>query len=200
MLLRAADCELRMHNLRKIKFVFVALAVLSVFGQIRTSRAVFAQQQDGLPESAGVELVRSQCLSCHESDLIVQQRLSKTGWTRELEKMIRWGTVVKDADKEPIIEYLTRHFGPRPLRVATVPVSASADAASVDRGRAVFENRCLSCHEIDLTEQQRLTRAGWVREVEKMMRWGAVVNDDEKEPLVEYLFRQYGPRPLKTAK
>jgi hypothetical protein len=49
-----------------------------------------------------------------------------------------------------------------------------------------------------LTEQQRLSRTGWTREVEKMMRWGAIVSDDEKEPLVSYLFKTWGTRPLKT--
>ncbi|MBL8168879.1 MAG: hypothetical protein JNJ50_12025, partial [Acidobacteria bacterium] len=51
-------------------------------------------------------------------------------------------------------------------------------------------------HEIDLTAQQRLTKPGWTREVEKMVRWGASVTDAEKGPLVDYLFATYGPRPL----
>jgi hypothetical protein len=29
-----------------------------------------------------------------------------------------------------------------------------------------------------------------------MVRWGAVVSDAEKEPLVDYLFGNFGPRPL----
>ena len=61
----------------------------------------------------------------------------------------------------------------------------------------VFENKCLLCHEVDLVQQQRLGKPGWTREVEKMVRWGATVTDAEKESLVDYLVKSYGPRPLK---
>jgi hypothetical protein len=47
-----------------------------------------------------------------------------------------------------------------------------------------------------MTEQQRLSRQGWTREVDKMIRWGAVVSDAEKEPLINYLSGNFGPRPL----
>ena len=57
----------------------------------------------------------------------------------------------------------------------------------------IFEERCLLCHEADLTRQQRLSRQGWTREVDKMVRWGAAVTDAEKEPLVDYLVRNFGP-------
>ena len=156
-----------------------------------------AGAQELLPEGAGVAIVRDKCVTCHEADLIVQQRLSRTGWTREVEKMMRWGSIVTDAEKETIVNYLTAQFGPRPLRGATTPPAAaanSADAGKAEAGKAIFEAKCLLCHEADLTEQQRLSRAGWTREVEKMVRWGATVTDAEKEPLVDYLTNRYGPR------
>ena len=46
----------------------------------------------------------------------------------------------------------------------------------------------------DLIEQQKLSRPGWTRSVEKMMRWGATISADEKEPLIEYLAARFGPR------
>ena len=171
-----------------------------------------AGAQELLPEGAGVAVVRDKCVNCHEADLIVQQRLSRTGWTREVEKMMRWGTVLSDGEKETIVNYLTAQFGPRPLRGATTPQAAaanSADAGKAEAGKAdagkaeagkaeagkvIFEAKCLLCHEAALTEQQRLSRAGWTREVEKMVRWGATVTDAEKEPLVDYLTQRYGPR------
>ena len=161
-----------------------------------------AGAQELLPEGAGVAVVRDKCVTCHEADLIVQQRLSRTGWTREVEKMMRWGTVLSDGEKETIVNYLAAQFGPRPLRAATTPQAAAAgpadagkaEAGKAEAGKAIFEAKCLLCHEADLTEQQRLSRAGWTREVEKMVRWGATVTDAEKEPLVDYLTQRYGPR------
>ena len=53
---------------------------------------------------------------------------------------------------------------------------------------------CLICHDRDLIAQQRLTRAGWGREVDKMIRWGAPVTDPEKQGLVEFLADRYPVR------
>jgi cytochrome c1 len=171
---------------RKSNLLKLSLALtVAVCGLISANTR--AARQD-LPEGKGAELARDKCLNCHEADLIVSQRLSRQGWTREVEKMIRWGAVVSDAEKEVLIDYFAAHFKPRS--------AASAQAAGDDRGKKIFEEKCLLCHEADLTEQQRLSRQGWTREVEKMIRWGAVVSDAEKEPLIDYLFSNFGPRPL----
>jgi mono/diheme cytochrome c family protein len=53
------------------------------------------------------------CLACHDADMIEQQRLTPTGWTRSVEKMMRWGAAVSDADKQPLVDYLASRFGPR---------------------------------------------------------------------------------------
>jgi len=157
---------------------------LAASGIFSTSRLV-AQQPD-LPAGKGVEAVRAKCLVCHEADLITQQRLARAGWVREVDKMIRWGAAVSDAEKEEMADYLAANFGLRP--------APAQPALSDERGLEIFKNKCTVCHETDLTEQQRLTRAGWVREVEKMIRWGAAVSDVEKDPLVDYLAKHFGPR------
>ncbi len=175
----------RNSNLIKLSFALAAV-ILAIGGSFnRTTRTA---QQD-LPEGKGVELARDKCVTCHEADLIVSQRLSRQGWMREVEKMIRWGAAVSDAEKEILIDYFATHFKPRS---ATGAQTTPGD----ERGGQIFEEKCLVCHEADLTEQQRLSRQGWTREVEKMVRWGAVVSDAEKEPLVDYLFRNFGPWPL----
>ena len=151
-----------------------------------TAAAATALAQDGLPADDGSEVVRARCLSCHGSDLITSQRLSDAGWGREIDKMVRWGARV-DAEERPRLQaYLARHFS-----LAPTPVPAHATTAD---GEATFTRACLVCHGRDLTEQQRLTPAGWTREVEKMMRWGAQVPDAEKAALVQYLASLYGVR------
>jgi cytochrome c5 len=145
-----------------------------------------ATPKQDLPAGAGADVVRAKCVLCHETDLITQQRLSRPGWVREVDKMIRWGTVVNETEKEAIINYLAANFGPK-------PAVATASSSAEDPGKKIFEEKCLLCHEADLTEQQRLSRAGWTREVDKMIRWGAVVNDAEKEAIVSYLASRYHP-------
>jgi cytochrome c5 len=137
--------------------------------------APIALTAQGLPDEPGADIARARCVSCHEADLIVQQRLSRTGWERSLDKMVRWGGVVEPTERAPLLDYLTRHFGPK-------PAASHAPAAE-----ALYKRACLTCHESDLVDQQRLSRAGWVREVDKMIRWGAIVPDAEKDALVDYL-------------
>ena len=138
-----------------------------------------------LPPGRGREPVVARCVTCHEADLITQQRLSRAGWGRELDKMIRWGAVVEATEREPMLDYLSAHFAPKP-----VPAHIVATAGT----EALYKRACLTCHEDDLIEQQRLTRVGWTREVDKMIRWGAVVPDTEKDALVDYLAARYPPR------
>jgi mono/diheme cytochrome c family protein len=154
----------------------VCLAFAGLAAQVPVTRA-----GSSLPEGAGVEVLRARCLSCHGSDLIESQRLARDGWTREIDKMVRWGATVSETERAALVPYLASHFSPAPM----------AAHGQVTQGEATFTRACLTCHGSDLTEQQRLSPAGWTREVEKMMRWGASVTDAEKTALVDYLASKY---------
>jgi hypothetical protein len=52
------------------------------------------------------------CLECHEARIILQQRLGKTAWTKEVDKMIKWGAVVDANDRDALIDYLGTNFSP----------------------------------------------------------------------------------------
>jgi cytochrome c5 len=189
---RPSQFSLFQNNLRRCAVtplkIVVTLAAAMLAVSISFHRGPVSAAQQDLPDGKGVELARDKCVTCHEADLIIAQRLSKQGWTREVEKMIRWGAVVNDTEKETLVEYFSAAFPQRKM----VAVVATNEA----RGKQIFEDKCLVCHEVDLTEAQRLSKQGWTREVEKMIRWGATVTDAEKEPLVEYLAKSYGPRPM----
>jgi cytochrome c5 len=157
-----------------VRHLIVVLAVAA-------SASSLAQE---LPVAPGRDDVVRRCVTCHETDLIAQQRLSTAGWGREVDKMTRWGAGVEAAEREAIVTYLTAHFGPAPAS----PVSASVEIEST------YKRACRVCHETDLIEGQRLGRGGWTREVEKMIRWGAVVSDSEKSPLIDYLAGRFPVR------
>ena len=58
------------------------------------------------------------CAGCHGVRIIGTQRLSRTGWERELDKMVRWGAEIKDRDA--LLKYLVESYGddkpiPKPL-------------------------------------------------------------------------------------
>jgi len=138
-----------------------------------------------LPPGPGRDVVMKRCMTCHESDLIAQQRLPRAGWGRSVDKMVRWGATVEADEREPMLDYLSAHFAARPV---------SAHIVATARSEELYKRTCLSCHEDDLIESQRLARAGWVRSVEKMIRWGAIVPADEKDGLIDYLAARYPPR------
>ncbi|HXC44399.1 MAG TPA: cytochrome c [Candidatus Dormibacteraeota bacterium] len=52
------------------------------------------------------------CLECHEARIILQQRLSKAAWAKEVDKMTKWGAVVDPADRDALIDYLSLNFSP----------------------------------------------------------------------------------------
>jgi hypothetical protein len=56
---------------------------------------------------------KQSCLSCHEMDVIEQQRLTREQWDREIDKMVRWGAPVRPQDRPAFAEFLVRHFGPQ---------------------------------------------------------------------------------------
>jgi hypothetical protein len=65
-----------------------------------------------LPPGPARPAVEAACYPCHAADIMVQQRLTETQWTATVEKMIRWGAEVKEADKAAMIAYLAKNFGP----------------------------------------------------------------------------------------
>jgi hypothetical protein len=99
--------------------------------------------------------------------------------------MVRWGATVPAEERESMLDYLSAHFAPSPAASHLVATAGS---------ESLYKRACLTCHEDDLIESQRLSRAGWVREVDKMIRWGANVTPTDKDALVDYLAARYPPR------
>jgi hypothetical protein len=71
-----------------------------------------ASPNEQLPAGPVQEKATAACLSCHEARIIVQQRLSKAAWTREVDKMTKWGAEVDPKDRDALIDYFSANFGP----------------------------------------------------------------------------------------
>jgi mono/diheme cytochrome c family protein len=63
-----------------------------------------------LPDGDGKEVLDQTCLSCHGAEPISQQRLSRSQWTAEVDKMIRWGADVPADQKTRLVDYLAKNF------------------------------------------------------------------------------------------
>lgn len=67
-------------------------------------------ERDALPPGEGRQIAAERCLSCHDHRMIVGQRLDPGRWTREVEKMVRWGAPVSENEKDVLVRYLSEHF------------------------------------------------------------------------------------------
>jgi DMSO/TMAO reductase YedYZ molybdopterin-dependent catalytic subunit len=81
----------------------VARADVDVGASTSTPPAIDRAGKPGPPAN-----FRSSCTACHDDDLILQQRLTRAQWDRELDKMIGWGADVTPEDREAFLDYLGR--------------------------------------------------------------------------------------------
>jgi hypothetical protein len=100
-----------MYRLKALIAAVMALACLTL---------LHAQSPD-LPPGPLQAKMNTACLECHDARIVVQQRLSKAAWTKEVDKMIKWGAVVDPADREAFIDYLSSNFpeGNKPYAAGT---------------------------------------------------------------------------------
>lgn len=86
--------------------LLVVLAAIAFAGESASS--VNTQ----MPPGAMQEKAAEACSTCHEARIIVQQRLAKPAWAKEIDKMIKWGAEVDPKDRDALIEYFAANFGP----------------------------------------------------------------------------------------
>jgi len=85
-----------------------------------------SNSKDQMPAGPMQEKAVAACSTCHEARIIVQQRLTKPAWTKEVDKMIKWGAEVDPKDRDALIDYLSANFGPDQPAFAA-PRSATAN-------------------------------------------------------------------------
>ncbi len=81
----------------------------------------FAQDDpdfSAMAEGAGKDFVYLLCSDCHSMHSVLQWRYSRSGWREALERMtIEFGMTKLDGEeRELILDYLTRHYGPGSIR------------------------------------------------------------------------------------
>lgn len=70
-----------------------------------------APQSPNLPPGPLHQSAVTACMECHDSNIIVQQRLSRASWGKEIDKMMKWGALVNAKDRDALIEYFSTNFG-----------------------------------------------------------------------------------------
>jgi len=57
--------------------------------------------------------VKAACTQCHNTTRITEQHLSREQWSQQLEKMEGLGASIADEDRDGMLTYLTKNFGPQ---------------------------------------------------------------------------------------
>ena len=115
-----------MYRLKGSLVVFVLMSAGALIGE----DSPVAQ----LPAGPLQEKAEAACTSCHEARIIVQQRLSKAAWTKEMDKMIKWGADIDAGDRDGLIDYFSTNFGPdqaayeAPRTAVKIPTKSNAKA------------------------------------------------------------------------
>jgi mono/diheme cytochrome c family protein len=98
---RLQDCALAL---------LLAVSILQVVSSAQKSGS--PKPTADLPPGAMQAKATTACTECHGARIILQQRLSKAAWTKEVDKMSKWGAAVDPADRDALIDYLSENFSP----------------------------------------------------------------------------------------
>lgn len=90
----------------------LVLLLSGAVGVVSLSVAQGPKLNGDLPAGSMQQKATAACLECHETRIILQQRLSKAAWTKEVDKMTKWGALVDANDRDALIDYLSSNFGP----------------------------------------------------------------------------------------
>jgi cytochrome c oxidase cbb3-type subunit 3 len=107
-------------------------------------------------------LLIARCAVCHSTDLIVQQRLTRTQWIATLNKMARWGAQVSSAEQTQLVDYLAARYHPGASGVWEQTAQESLEAPITEpaihpeipehpegrpgQGQKLFGQNCVPCH------------------------------------------------------
>ena len=100
----------RESKLRKMSTIILTLIVFAAAAALAGESSSNSNNQ--LPAGSMQEKAVAACSTCHEARIIVQQRLTKPAWTKEVDKMIKWGAEVDPKDRDALIDYFSANFGP----------------------------------------------------------------------------------------
>jgi hypothetical protein len=102
----------RARSVRNCSFGVLLLFTVALAGTSLAQKMTSPSPTAELPPGDMQAKATTACTECHEARILLQQRLSKAAWTKEVDKMTKWGALVDPADREALIDYLSINFSP----------------------------------------------------------------------------------------
>jgi hypothetical protein len=137
-----------------------------------------------LPPGDGRLILDRACGGCHRAAAVsTYQFATRAEYAALVSRMIGMGAPVSEQEADVLVDYLFDNLGIKP----EPPVETA--------GRAILERACTSCHSLNGIERYAYASEGAYRElVSAMISYGAILSDEDKTTLVQYLFATYGKR------
>lgn len=79
-----------------------------------------------LPPGPMQAKVKAACTQCHNATRITEQHLTRQQWSDQLDKMEGLGAVISESDRNAMLAYLTKNFGPGKSGKTAVKKASSA--------------------------------------------------------------------------
>jgi mono/diheme cytochrome c family protein len=130
-----------------------------------------------LPEGDAKQLVATACTTCHTLDPVTAKKRTREEWQSFVANMIQRGAHLTNEQASSVVSYLAFNFGKK------------------DRARDLFEDSCSSCHSLARIRDYSYTKEEWREETKGMISEGTVLTDEELDLLLNYLAKNFGPRP-----
>ena len=116
----------------KIRAWHVAVAVIGSVALAGAASNKVMAQDNPLPDGPGKQALLASCSGCHDASLVTGQKLSPSGWTDLINRMVGMGATVSDDQMKQITAYLNTNFGaapaPAPAPASTAPAAPAAPA------------------------------------------------------------------------
>ena len=128
------------------------------------------------------DLMQRRCSKCHNLDRVVGARKDAQGWIATVSRMRAMaGAGISDADALTIISYLASQNQPK----------GSQTAVKMEVARALVDQRCGRCHNLDRVYKAVETPAAWREIVTRMVGYAAgstgALQPGEDQRIIEYL-------------
>ncbi len=104
-----------------------------------------------LPKGPGREIVYARCRVCHDLQYVIESAgMDRTGWDGLLYSMEEFGVVLKDDERQKILDYLATYLGPNPPPAASEQAAAeTAPEETIADGATLYADTCTECHQDD---------------------------------------------------
>ena len=164
---------------------------------------------------AGRQVLLTRCVACHDLKTILTRPRPPVGWVRTVERMANkpvFGHPINQPDQWAVATYLiaispdlqvsakrrreqelqTAHAKDALLNAIDETASGKRAAYDAVRAKALFEETCTQCHELDEIEQFPLTSAADVSELlARMVENGLEAEEADLEQIVTYIKKTY---------